>query len=113
MSTPVNNIESLIDQVETYGKSSIALSKLKLVQAISTVVPDIVTRIILMVILVSFCMLLSVAITLLIGNVMGELYYGFFIVAGFYLIVGVLLGWVFRNSIKKQISNSIIRSAAN
>jgi O-antigen/teichoic acid export membrane protein len=63
------------------------------------------------VILISFIalMLLSVGIALLLGDLLGKSYYGFFIVAVLYLITGLVIYSNRDKWLKKPIANSMIK----
>ena len=52
--------------------------------------------------------ILSFGVAYWIGNELGNLHYGFFIVGGFYAIVGVLLYFLRERLLKTPISNLII-----
>ncbi len=105
-STPV---ESLIDRVKSYVETRIDLLKLKAIDKSSSFLSLLISMVV--VILISFIsiMLLSVGIALLLGDLLGKVYYGFFIVAGFYLITGIAL-YIYRDKwLKAPIANSMIK----
>jgi hypothetical protein len=43
------------------------------------------------------------------GEILGKIYFGFFVVAAFYGIIGIILHFFMHKSIKKLISNYIIK----
>jgi hypothetical protein len=51
-----------------------------------------------------------VGIALLLGDWLGKLYYGFFIVAAFYLIAGLVLYSLREKWLKSPIANSMIKN---
>ena len=61
----------------------------------------------------SFFLMLNIGLALLIGRAIGEIYYGFFIVAGFYLVVIAILYSLRDKWLKAPISNLIIKSILN
>lgn len=104
-------IESLFEKVEVYGKTTYELSKLKLLKATIIVVPSLVSRLAVILMLTLFTLVFNIGIALLLGELLGKLYYGFFIVAAFYLVAGFLLHFFLHHWIKKPISNLIIKQA--
>ena len=111
MTNPDNFIELLVERAETYGKTTYELSKLKLLKTTIVVVPSLVSRLVVILILTLFTLVFNIGIALMLGELLGELYYGFFIVAAFYLIVGIVLHFFLHSWIKKPISNLIIKQA--
>jgi energy-coupling factor transporter transmembrane protein EcfT len=105
-STPV---ESLIDRVKSYVETRIDLLRLKAIDKSSSFLSLLIAMLI--VILVAFIsiMLLSVGIALLLGDLLGKSYYGFFIVAGLYLITGLFLFSSHEKLLKSPIANSMIK----
>ncbi len=105
-STPV---ESLIDRVKSYVETRIDLLRLKAIDKSSSFLSFFISLIV--VILISFIsvILLSVGIALLLGDLLGKLYYGFFIVAGFYLITGLVLYSLREKWLKAPIADSMIK----
>lgn len=101
-------VESLIDRVKSYVETRIDLLRLKAIDKSSSFLSLLISMVV--VILVSFIavMLLSVGIALLLGDLLGKAYYGFFIVAAIYLITGLV---VYKNRdkwLKKPMANKMI-----
>lgn len=105
-----NSIESLFESVEAYGKTTLELAKLKALESASHVATSLVSRLMMGLVIILFVFVLNIGIALLIGDYLGKTYYGFFIVAAFYLIVGLITHFMLNNWIKKAVSNSIINS---
>lgn len=106
-------IEPLFERVETYGKTSYELIKLKAVDKTSEVVSTIVSRGAVVLMLSMFIVIVNIGIALFLGDILGKSYYGFFCVAGFYAIIGGVLYFFLHNRIKKYVSNSIITQMLN
>lgn len=111
MNYPDSLIESLFEKVEAYGKTTYELSKLKLLKTTIIVVPSLISRLVVILIITLFTLVFNLGIALLLGELLGKLYYGFFIVAAFYLIAGIILHFFLHHWIKKPISNLIIKQA--
>lgn len=103
-------IDSLIDRVKIYVETRIDLLKLKAIDKSSSLLSLMVSMIIVILMSFIFIILLSVGVALLLGEMLGKTYFGFFIVAGFYLLVGFML-FAFRNKwMKTPIANSMIKN---
>jgi hypothetical protein len=104
-----NSLDSLIDSAQEYGKTSVELLKLKALEKTSDVVSSAVSRAIAIFILFMFFLIASIGIAVWLGEIMGKYSYGFFIVAGFYGITGMVLFFFLHKKIKTAVNNSIIK----
>ena len=111
METPANSIESLFEKAEAYGKTTYELSKLKLLETVNTVVTSVIARLSVILMISMFSFVLSIGIALWLGDLLGKVYYGFFIVAGFYFVAGIVLHILLHRWVKKPISELIIKQA--
>jgi len=111
METPASSIESLFEKAETYGKTTYELSKLKLLQTTTVVVSALLARMSVIIMICMFVVLMSLGAAMYLGEVLGKLYYGFFIVAAFYLLAGIVLHFFLHKWIKELISAVIIKQA--
>lgn len=97
-------IESLFERAEAYGKTSLKLLKLKAIDKSSELISTIMSWLIVIIVAALFFIILNIGIALWLGEILGKTYYGFFIVAGIYAVLGVIfILWA-----KKYINNSII-----
>lgn len=111
METPGDSIELLFERAEAYAKTTYQLSKLKLLETTNIVVTSVIARLSVILMISMFSFVLSIAVALWLGDILGKSYYGFFIVAGFYLIAGILLHFFLHKWVKKPISELIIKQA--
>ena len=111
METPANSIESLFERLEAYTKTSFELSKLKSVEMTALVVTELVSRLSVIILVSLFALVLNIGIALLLGELLGKAYYGFFIVAAFYLLAGAVLHFFLHKWIKRPVSELIITKA--
>ena len=58
-----------------------------------------------------FALIMNIGVALFLGELLGKLYYGFFIVAAFYLLAALILHFFMYKWIKKPISDLIIKQA--
>jgi len=101
-------IESLLEKGEQYGKTTLELIKLKTLDKSADVVSDTVSWLIVIVFAILFFLILNIGVALWIGDLLGKSYNGFFVVAGFYLILALLCVIFRKKLIKKPVNNSII-----
>ena len=109
MESETNLIEELIEKTVEYGKSSLELAKLKTLDKTSDVVSSFLAHSVVIVILFSFMLFLNLGLALWIGKIMGEIYFGFFAVAGFYCIAAILIYFFMLKWIKKYVGNTLIK----
>jgi hypothetical protein len=108
-----NHVESLFWHAEDYLETKAELFKLKAIDKSSDVISSIAARMVIALFVASFFLMFNIGVALLIGHSMGEIYYGFFIVAGFYLIVIAILYSSRNKWLKAPINNLIIKSIFN
>ena len=106
-------IEPLLIKAEAYGKTSYELVKLKTVDKTSDILSSAASRGIVVLVLSIFIVMINIAIALWLGDILGKSYYGFFCVAGFYAVCGLILYFYMHTWIKERISNSIISQMLN
>jgi len=110
MEKPASPIESLIESAGAYGKTTYELSKLKVLEVVSNVVASLLSKLMVVfaIVLFVFATFLSIGFALLIGDMLGKSWHGFFIVAAFYLAVGIILNYFLHKWLKKSVSDIII-----
>ena len=108
METSRDSIESLFESVEAYGKTTIELSKLRALETASAVITALVSRMIVFIVMTLFVIFLSIGLSLLLGTVLEKPYYGFFIVAAFYLIVGTIMSFSLHRWMKEPVSDLLV-----
>jgi hypothetical protein len=104
---------SLFEKATDYVETNVELLKLKAVDKSSDVISSVVTGIVLLLIGLLFFILLNIGLAFWIGDLLGKTYYGFFIVAGFYLIVGLLFHFTKNKLLKQPLTDLIIKKLLN
>lgn len=100
--------ELLIERVEDYAKTTITLLRLTAVEKSANMFSSLVIKIALLTVLVLFLFVLSIGLSLWIGTLLGEMYYGFFAVTGIYIVVFALL-YIFRwKLVGNPVRNAIV-----
>jgi hypothetical protein len=111
MENIVDSIESLLESAADYGKTSYELAKLKTIDQTFNVVSSLIPGAIVFLILMTFLLFLNLGVALWLGNISGNLFYGFFAVAAFYGIMALMVHSFMRGQIKKRILDYIIKQA--
>lgn len=111
METTAGIIESLVEKAETYAKTMYELSKLKSLETSTRVATSLISRLCVIIMFSLFALVLNIGIALLLGELLGKYYYGFFIIAAFYLATGIVLHFFLLKWIKKPLSDLIITQA--
>jgi hypothetical protein len=106
-------LESLLEKTVEYGKTSFELAKLKALDKTSDVVSSFIPHAVVFVLISSFMIFLNLGIAFWLGRILGEIYFGFFVVAAFYVITGIIFHFFFHKRIKRYINNAIIRKILN
>ncbi|HEY6503715.1 MAG TPA: hypothetical protein VIZ28_07075 [Chitinophagaceae bacterium] len=109
MESPASLIESLFEKAEAYGKTTIELTKLRALETTTIVATSLVWRLSVIITIALFILVLTIGIALLLGDLLGKSYYGFFIVAAFYLVAGIVLYYFLHKWIQKPVSDLIIK----
>lgn len=102
-------VEELFEKLKNYVDTRYSLIKLKSINKASTFTATIIAAIVLYFLLFIVLLLLSAGLALWLGSLLGASWYGFFIVSGFYILIGFVL-WVGRKKfLKTPLSNWLIR----
>jgi hypothetical protein len=113
METRENTMEELFESLRTYGRTSYDIAKLRALETTTIVVSSLLSRLGFIFIFFLFTLVFNTGVALLLGDLLGKSYYGFFIVAAFYLIAGLVLYFFLYRWIKKPVSFIIITRALN
>lgn len=105
-STP---IATLFERAEDYTKTSIKLLKLNAVDKSAEIVSSLFSLLVVSMTVVLSIVIISLGVALWLGKLLGDTFYGFFIIGAFYMVLAILFR-VFREQwLKYPISNSIIK----
>jgi hypothetical protein len=102
-------IESLLERAFEYGKTSFELAKLKALDKTSDVISSVIPHTLVFVLIASFLLFFNLGIAFWLGEILGKIFFGFFIVAAFYGISALVLHFLMRKRIKKVISDYFIK----
>jgi hypothetical protein len=111
MEPSVSIIEPLFKRIEAYSETSLKLTKLRILDGAITVGTALITKLSVVLMFTLFIIMAGVAIAQFLGDILGKSYYGFFIVAAFYLVAGIILHFFMEHWIKKPISDLIVSAS--
>jgi fatty acid desaturase len=102
-------LESLLERASEYSKTSFELLKLKTLDKTTNVVSSLVPQSIVLVLIASFMLFLNLGLALWLGDILGKVFYGFFVVAAFYILAGIIIHFFMHDWIKKLVGNYLIK----
>src|ERR1035437_5612938 len=103
------NVEELFQKIKEYADVRLNLFKLKSINKFAGFMSLSITLIILIVIFSTILLCITIGAALLIGEWVGKIYYGFFIVGGIYLIIGLVIYTLRGKVIKTKVRNKLIK----
>jgi hypothetical protein len=112
METNKQSMDILLTSVEEFSKSNLELLKLKSIDKTADVGSTLFSRLLLILAICLFSLTLTIAISFWLGELFGKVFYGFFMVAGIYGIIGLVL-FIIHPRIKARVGNEIITHMTN
>jgi hypothetical protein len=109
MEDKTSAIESLIERATEFGKTSFDLAKLKVLDKTSDVVSSITSHYVVIIFISSFILFINFGLALWLGEILGKIYYGFFVVAAFYGITGILVHFILHKWLKRIFGDYFIK----
>lgn len=109
MEDNLKSIESLLEKVTDFGKTSYELARLKTLDKSSDIASSLIPHSIVFVLFASFMLFANFGLAYWLGEILGNTYYGFFVIAALYVLTGFILHFFFHKRIKNLIWNSIIK----
>lgn len=109
MENIIKLIESLLERASEYGKTSYELLKLKIVDKTSDVVSSFLSHGFVFILVISFVLFFNLGLAFWLGEILGKICYGFFVVAGFYGMTGMVVHFFFHKRLKKNIGDYIVK----
>lgn len=108
MENKANLFENILESATQYGKTSLELIKLKALDKTTDVVSSFIPNSVTIFLISTVTIFVNIGLALWIGEILGKIYLGFFVVAGFYLLI-VTIFLLFMKPIKKIAGNFIIK----
>jgi hypothetical protein len=102
-------LELLLEKATDYGKTSLELVKLKTLDKTTEIVSSLIPISIVILLTISFLLFLNLGLAFWLGEVLGKSYYGFFVVAAFYILAAIIIHFFLSKWIKKLVGNYFIK----
>jgi len=102
-------LESLFEKATEYGKISFELVKLKTLDRATDIVSSIIPLSVVILLVLTFLLFLNVGIAFWLGDLLGRVFYGFFAVAAFYILIGIIIHLFLNKWIKRRIGDYFIK----
>ena len=107
MENQPNTLGSLLENANDYLETNVELIKLRAIDRTSDISSSFVSKMTILVFILHGVFILNMGLAFWIGELLGKIYLGFFIVAGFYTLIALILH-LFRDSWLKEPLNSMI-----
>ena len=108
METVAWHIQDLVSKAGELVETKVEVWKLKATETISDTVSSLISLAAIVLLVAASLLLLSLGAAVWIGQRLGNISYGFFIISGFYALAGLLIYLFRKNWIKKPVSNLVI-----
>lgn len=102
-------IATLFERAEDYSKTTLRLLKLHAIDKSADVASSLVSRLAVIMTVVFSVLISSIGLALWFGKLLGDTFYGFFIVGAIYAIIAIFLHLFRDGLLKYPVSNSIIK----
>jgi len=102
-------IESILSSAEEYAKTNLELAKLKTLDKTAKIVSSSVPHSIVIFLFITVFLFLNTGIAFWLGELLGKVYSGFFIVGAFYCLAGILIHFFAHEKIKQLAGNYFIK----
>lgn len=108
MDNLTTNIELLYEKAKDYAEINVELIKMHAIDKTADVVSSIMSRLVLLVSFTMFLLFVNISLSLYLGELLGETYWGFLIVSGVYLLITIIVSASRNKFIKVPITNLVI-----
>lgn len=105
----VKLFESMVEKVTDYGKTSLELAKLQALDKTTDVVSSLVPHGVVLILTLIFLLFLNLGCALWLGEILGKIYFGLFVVAVLNGVIGVFVHFFMRKWLKKMVGDSFIK----
>jgi Zn-dependent protease with chaperone function len=113
MESKPTNVEDLFQKVKDYADVRLNLFKLKSINKLSGFMSSFVAIFILVILFTVILICLTIGFALLLGEWIGHVYWGFFIIGFIYLIIGLIFYLMRDKLIKTKVSDELIKQMIN
>jgi hypothetical protein len=109
MEENTNLLDSLLEKATDYGITSLELIKLKALDKSSDIVSSLIPFSVFILLIASFLLFLNLGVAFWLGEMLGKLFYGFFLVAAFYILAGIIVHFLLNNWFKRVVGDYFVK----
>ncbi len=109
MNDNTNIFESLLESAVDYSKTGYELVKLKTLDKTANVLSSLISHYATLILFATFLLFISVGLAYWLGEILGKIYFGFFVVALFYAVAGTVLHFIWHTKLKRIIGDYLIK----
>lgn len=109
MEEKANIYETLLESATVYGKTSFELIKLKALDKTADVISTFIPHLVILALIALFMLFISFGLALWLGEFLGKIYFGFFIVAAFYGLTAIGFNFLLKKGIKQSVYDYTIK----
>ena len=102
-------IEGLLENASEYGKTTLELVKLKIIDTTSDKISTFIPHAIVVTVIFTFMLFINLGAAFWLGQVFGQIFLGFLMVAAFYFFVAFVMHFFMRKWLKRVFYDYIIR----
>lgn len=103
-------IEELTDSLKSYVTTNLELIKYQAIERATVIIADLITNIVVGLLLLFFLFFISLWACFYLSALLGDTYSGIAIVAGFYLLLGIIIFLIRKKMIIKPMRNKIVQN---
>ena len=103
-------IEELTESLKSYLSTNLELIKYQAIERATVIIADLVSNVMVGLLLLFFVFFISLWACFYLSALLGDTYSGIAIVAGFYLLTGLILFMVRKKTVIKPLRNKIVRN---
>lgn len=103
-------IEELTDSLKSYVSTNMELIKYQAIERATVIIADLISNLMVILLLLFFVFFLSLWASFYLSALLGDNYSGIAIVAGFYLLIGLILLLVRKKMVIKPLRNKIVQN---
>jgi len=101
--------ETLLERVADYFKTTVELVKLKAVEKITDLISSLIPHAFIVGIIIFALLFLNIGLALWLGDILGNMYYGFLAVGAFHTFLAIVFRLFFYKGLKRVFSRQIIK----
>jgi hypothetical protein len=113
MKSTVEHIEELTEKVFALTHTKVEIAKLEATDKISSIIGKLIGKIVVVFVFISAFTVVNFGIAYWIGDILNNISYGFFIVGGFYVLIGLLVVFFKKELIINPFKKIVLQNILN